>query len=85
MTAHRLNEIVKLINSQNEEMIIMVETQSKLLGRIETSIKISLGQGFLENAESLIYSHLSIIDDTLSDIMKINDNILAKLKKEETL
>ena len=85
MTAHRLNEIVKLINAQNEEMIIMVETQSKLLGRIETSIKISLGQGFLENPESLIYSHLSTIDDTLIDIMKINDDILTKLKKEETL
>jgi len=85
MTAHRLNEIVKLINAQNEEMIIMVETQSKLLGRIETSIKISLGQGFLENPDSLIYSHLSNIDDTLSDIMQINDDILAKLKKEELL
>ncbi len=85
MTAHRLNEIVNLINAQNEEMITLVENQAKLLSRIETSIKISLGQGFLENSESLIFSHLSIIDDTLSDILKINDEILLKLRKEETL
>lgn len=85
MTAHRLNEIVNLINAQNEEMIVLIENQSKFLSRIETSIKISLGQGFLENHEALIHSHLSIIDDTLSEIIKINDVILSKLKKEEIL
>jgi hypothetical protein len=85
MTDPRIIEILNLINDQNTKLIDLVDAQAKELMKIESAIKISLSQGFLENAEITIYSHLSMMDDILSNITKLNENIISYLKPASTI
>ncbi len=85
MTDPRIIEILNLINDQNNKILDLVDAQAKELMKIESAIKISLSAGFLENSEATIYSHLSFMDDVLSNITKLNENILTYLKPESNI
>lgn len=85
MTDPRIMEILHLINDQNIKIINLLDAQAKELMKIESAIKISLSQGFLENEESTIYSHLSTVDDFIATVIKLNETISQQLKQEETI
>lgn len=85
MTDPRIMEILHLINDQNHKIITLLETQAKELIKIESAIKITLSHGFLENEESTIYSHLSMVDDFISIVINLNETISRQLKQEETI
>lgn len=69
MTNHRVNEIETLLNQQSE-----------ILTQIMFAFKIALGENFLDYDKSVIYAHLSMIDDKIGDVININDKIVEDIQ-----
>ncbi len=64
MTMNRLNEIAELINAR-----------SLKLNQIKSAIEIALGENFLDHPKSVIYAHLSMLDDRIAELIELNKSI----------